>query len=110
MATAPSGASALITFANGSSVQVRTSKGKLPSVAILPGENLSVQMQLPQSFAEGSMSIQALDGGVVTQNVTVAADGTAFFGFQGGIQPGLYRILLSAHGRSVLLQLWVQQP
>lgn len=107
---APSGASATITFADGSSVQVRTTRDKLPSVEILPGETVSVQIQLPQPFADGSMSVQGLDGGAVTQDGAVAADGTVFLQFQAGLQLGLYRVLLHSTDRSVLLQFECSNP
>jgi hypothetical protein len=104
-----SGATATITFADGSSARVRTTKDKLPFVDLQPGENVAVEIQLPQAFLGAPMSVQALDGGVVAQNGAIAVDGTAALQFQAAQQPGLYRILLSARGRSVLLQFRVQQ-
>lgn len=104
---APSGASATITFADGASIKLRSSQAKFRPVELLPGETVNIQLRLPRRFLDTPVAIQALDGGFVTQDALVAADGTAAIAFQAGVQPGLYRILLSARGRSALLQFWV---
>jgi len=103
--------SATITFANRGSVTMGSNDQQIFSpVTILPGEALSIQLQLPSRFVRTPLSIQPLDGGHAPDELLVAADGTAAFVFQSGTQPGLYRIMLAAAGTSVLLQFIVPNP
>ncbi len=102
---------ATITFANGTALEVRSNNPEYFSlIGILPGETVNIQLQLPPSFANTFVAVQALDGGLISGDVAVAADGTAAIAFQAGVQPGLYRILLSALGKSAMLQFSVSAP
>ncbi len=102
---------ATITFSNGASITIPSNNPEnFRLVGILPGETVNIQLQLPPSFANTFVAVQALDGGLISGDVTVAADGTAAIAFQGGVQPGLYRILLSALGKSAMLQFSVSAP
>lgn len=108
------GPRARITFADGTSVTIRghdrNEKVRLQPVAILAGERVNIQLKLPSRFANTFMAVQALDGGLASGDVLVAADGSAAIAFQGGVQPGLYRILLSAGGKSATLQFSIPNP
>ncbi len=99
-------ASATITFANDTSITIR-GRELFRRIGILPGEIVNIQLQLPSQFTNTVVAVQAMDGGVVSGDVTIAVDGTGSIVFQSGMQPGLYRILLSARGRSAMLQFWV---
>jgi hypothetical protein len=108
---APPRVSATITFANGASITVRSnSQEKFRLVGILPGETVNIQLQLPPRFVNTPVAVQALDGGIVPVHVPIATNGTAALAFHAGVQPGLYRILLTAQGRSTLLQFLVPNP
>ena len=99
-------ASATITFADGTSMTVR-SREDFQSIEILPRETVNIRLQLPAQFANTLVAVQALDGGLVSEDVIVAADGTAAMAFQAGAPPGLYRVLLSMRGRSATLHFTV---
>lgn len=71
---------------------------------------MTVELQLPLRFVNTTVAVQALDGGIVTGGRVIAPDGTTALAFHAGIRPGLYRILLTARGRSVLLQFSVPNP
>jgi hypothetical protein len=51
--------------------------------------------------------VHALDGGTVTSGLIIAPDGSASLGFRVGVQPGLYRLLVSVRGRTGMLQFQV---
>jgi hypothetical protein len=94
-----------VTFANGNSIAVRGNRQeKFRPVAILSGETLNIQLQLAPRSVNTVAAVQAVDGGIVTQRVVIAPDGTTALEFHAGVQPGLYRILLTARGRPVLMQ------
>lgn len=95
---------ATITFENGESITIRSGRRQFRPVEILPGETVQIHLQLPPGFANTLVVTQAMDGGLTSGDVVVGADGTAAVAFQGGVQPGLYRILLSARGESAILQ------
>ena len=94
---------ARITRASGEVLTVR-SRERFRALALLPGENVTIQVQLPPRVVNIPAVVQALDGGLVTSNLALAADGTASVGFRAGLQPGRYRLLLMALGRSAILQ------
>jgi hypothetical protein len=99
-------ASATITFSGGGSIKIR-GKDRLPVVEIGAGETANIQLTLPQRLANTFVVVQALDGGTVTESATIAADGSGSIAFQAGAQPGLYRVLLSARGKSAMVRFWV---
>ncbi|MBA3488581.1 MAG: hypothetical protein H0T78_03395 [Longispora sp.] len=96
-----------ISFADGASVTFRTDRDLFYPVGVFPGETASMQLVVPPSLANTHLSIGALDGGAVTEDVIIGADGTASITFQAGTQPGLYRLLASAVGKTAMLQFWV---
>jgi len=99
-----------ITFSNRASITIRTIQDKFQTVPVLPGEAVTVQLQLPLPFVNTPLALQAMDGGLVSANIAIAADGTGALAFQADVQPGLYRVLLSAPTASVLLQFTVPNP
>ncbi|MFN2507359.1 MAG: hypothetical protein ABR589_01130 [Chthoniobacterales bacterium] len=96
-----------ISFADGSSVRFRTDRERFYPVGVSPGETANIQFRLPRGLANTRLSFEALDGGVVTDGVVIAVDGTASVTFTAGDQPGLYRLLASASGKTAILQFWV---
>jgi hypothetical protein len=102
--------SATITFANGASITVRNNHAKFRRIGVASGETINIALQLPLQFAGASLVAQALDGGIVDDQVAVAADGTTSLAFQAGVQPGLYRLLLSIGEKRATLQFWVPNP
>lgn len=103
-------ATAAITFANGSSLQVTSGSGRFPLVAATASENLKVQLQFPAN-AKAGLIVQSLDGGVVSSaDSTVSAGGSSMLQFTPGTQPGLYRVLLNQGDRLAILQFWVGDP
>jgi len=96
-----------ISFADGGSVTFRTDRDLFHPVGVFPGETTSMQLVVPKNLANTHLSIGALDGGAVTEDVIIGADGTASITFQAGTQPGLYRLLASAVGKTAMLQFWV---
>lgn len=100
-----------IGFANSPSVRTHGHGRHFGLLAIRPHETVNIQVQFAVEAAGASLLVHALDGGEARtpQAPTVAADGTASFQFQAGAQPGLYRIVISGVGDS-LLQFWVPDP
>jgi len=105
LATPPGSPSigATITFANGEVVSLRA-RDRFRPVAVSPGETVTIAAQFPPQAGNIPAVAQALDGGVITAPLSVAADGTASLSYQAGTPPGRYRLFLSARGRSVILQ------
>jgi hypothetical protein len=95
---------ATITFSNGESMTVHTKHQQFRPVGILFGETVNIQLRLPLEWANTPVAVQALDGGFVSEATVVAGDGSAAIAFQAGVRPGLYRVLVSANGRSTMLQ------
>lgn len=98
--------SAAITFSEGGSINM-TGKERFPVVAIDPGETANVALQLAGGFASARVAVQALDGGLVSSDGAIGADGSGSLVFQAGVQPGLYRILVSGGNQTATLQFWV---
>ncbi len=105
----PPRAGARITFANGSFVDLRADD-RFQLIGVLAGETITINLQLPPSFANTLVAVQALDGGLVSGDMTIGVDGMGALAFQAGVQPGVYRILFSALGRSALLRFSVPNP
>lgn len=104
-AAPPPEISATITFANGETVKLFASDRFRP-VSVAAGETVTIQTQLPQQLTTVPAVVQALDGGTST-DIAIAPDGSASMSFQAGSEPGLYRLLFSARGRTAVLQFQV---
>jgi hypothetical protein len=104
LAQTPVGASATITLSNGASATISTTDGKFEAVEILPGDTASIELQLPPGFVNAPVAVQPLDGGLASEEITVAPEGTAALAFQAGSLPGLYRIFINTPAESVTLQ------
>lgn len=100
-------ARATITFETGDSVTIQSGRRQFRPVEILPGETVQIYLQLPPGFANTLVAPQAMDGGLTSGGVVVEPDGTVAIAFQAAAQPGLYRLLLSAHDKTAMLQFWV---
>ncbi len=101
---------ARITFADGETLNLRA-RDRFRPIALAPGETILIELQLPPAFANKPAVAQALDGGQLSvEDFVIAADGSASLTFQVRPEPGQYRLLLSARGRSVTLEFEVAQP
>lgn len=106
----PSTTGARITFANGETLTLRA-RDRFRPIALAPSETILIELQLPAAFANKPAVAQALDGGQLSvEDFVIAADGGASLNFQVRPEPGRYRLLLSARGRSATLQFEVVQP
>ena len=98
----PPSVEAKITFGNGETAKLYARDWFQP-IAIAPGDTATIQVQLPQQLTDVPSVVQALDGGEAT-DVVISPDGIASTSFHVGTEPGAYRLLLSARGRSVVLE------
>ncbi len=98
-----------VVFAGGSSIKIASQNELFRPVDLRPGETVTVRAQVPKQFGNNPAFVQALDGGAVSDGVTIASDGTASIAFRAGSGPGLYRVLLSARGRMAMLQFIVRE-
>lgn len=106
----PTMTGARITFADGETLTLRA-RDRFRPVALSPGESILIEFQLPAAFANQPAVAQALDGGQLSvEDFAIAADGSAALSFQVRPEPGQYRLLLNARGRSATLQFEVVQP
>ena len=96
-----------ISFSNGASVIFHSARDRFNPVGIFPGEAVDIDLAVSPSLAGTHLYLEALDGGAVTQDVVIAADGTAEMTFQAGMQVGLYRLMAVARGKTAMLQFWV---
>ncbi len=94
----------LCLFPVGTFERVSSVDGVFAPVELAPGESVTVQSQLPSSLVNTPSFVQPLDGGMITSELTVSADGRASLGFQAGTQPGIYRLFLGARGKTVMIQ------
>ena len=88
--------SATIIFPDGSWVNDRSGGGIFPRVTTYTAQTLTIELRFPLTFANTTLTIEVLDGGILYgQNpVTIGSDGTASFQYQTGNQAGEYRINL----------------
>lgn len=98
-----------IVFADGSSTKIPSRNGRFRPIHVQAGETVTVQAQVPPQNVNTPAFAQALDGGAVSEQVAIAADGTASIAFRAGTAPGLYRVLLSARRRTAWLEFIVRE-
>jgi hypothetical protein len=72
-----------------------TSTGTFQSVPVDPSANSDVALQFPLSMASKSVSVQALDGGTLTNTASIIdQNGSVSFSFQVSDQPGVHRVIV----------------
>ena len=104
---------AAVGYPDGSSLSMRSSKGRFPVIAANAGQNVSIQLRFAPNPANTGLIAAPLDGGAVQPSqgkASIAIDGTASIQFQPGTQPGLYRVLLNQAGAISILHFWVADP
>jgi hypothetical protein len=99
---------ATIAFADASVVQTRAASGRFQLVGLHPNETVNIAIPVPGVGIGAFLAVQPLDGGTILGPSQVpVVNGAAAFRFQGGGQPGLYRVLVRGVGPSAALQFWV---
>ena len=104
---------AVMTFANNSSLSMRCKNGQFPLVAASAGQTVNIQLCFPLTAALTNVIVEPLDGGTLPSGqseMSIATDGTASIQFQPGNGPGLYRVLLNQVGSISTLRFWVADP
>jgi hypothetical protein len=101
---------ATITFPGTQSATTRASDGRFETVGIRLHETADIDIQFPANPTTTTLSVQALDGGLVTgktKGQAVGASGIKSFQFHAPGKPGLYRILISSSAGPLTLQFWI---
>ena len=72
-----------------------SSTGAFQSVSVDPNANSDVALQFPVNMASKSVSVQALDGGMLTNaGSAIDQNGALSFSFQVSDQPGVHRVIV----------------
>ena len=72
-----------------------SSTGEFESVSVDPNANSNVALQFPVNMASRSVSVQALDGGTLTNTGSIIdPNGALSFSFQVSDQPGVHRVIV----------------
>jgi len=72
-----------------------SSTGAFQSVSVDPNANSDVALQFPVNMASKSVSVQALDGGTLSNTgSTIDQNGALSFSFQVSDQPGVHRVIV----------------
>ena len=97
-----------VQYNNSQSVNVT---GSSEPVGVTPNSVVHVTVSLPETLAGQTVKVLPLDGGrVVSQNSSVAADGTFSLVFQAPSNFGLNRVELRHGSHKLGLQFWVLDP
>jgi hypothetical protein len=91
---------ATIIFPDGTWVNDPSVEWVLPRVTTYIGQRLTIEVRFPLTFANTTLNIEVLDGGILygPNPVTIGSDGTVSFQYQTDDQAGAYRINLIARG------------
>ena len=72
-----------------------SSTGEFESVSVDPNANSNVALEFPVNMASRSVSVQALDGGTLTNTGSIIdPNGALSFSFQVSDQPGVHRVIV----------------
>ncbi|HEX4630425.1 MAG TPA: hypothetical protein VH188_05625 [Chthoniobacterales bacterium] len=104
---------ATIIFPGAQSATARAADGRFEMVGIRIHETAEIAVQFPSNPTTKALSVQALDGGLITGGTKgkgIGADAIHSFQFHAPGKPGLYRILVSSSAGPLTLQFWITDP
>jgi hypothetical protein len=109
------------TWAGGAStIQVTTDAGatfsltayeaRFPRVGLKPGQSTTITLQFPASMAGQTITLSALDGGVLTvgNRGQIGSDGSLSVNYQAASAVGAYRIFVGFGDLAQTLRFWVR--
>jgi uncharacterized Zn-binding protein involved in type VI secretion len=104
--------SATIIFPDGSWVSEPSASWILPQVTTYTAQTLTIELRFPLTFANTTLDIAPLDGGILygPYTRTIGNDGTVSFQYQTGAENGSYRIDLMVQGALGLMQFEALAP
>lgn len=103
---------AAITFPGRQPATTRAGNGRFEMVGIRLHETADIDLQFPNDPATTALSVQALDGGIISGNARAKNAGTGFtsFQFHAPGKPGLYRVLILSSSGPLTLPFWITDP
>jgi hypothetical protein len=106
-------ATAIITFPGTEPATTRAYDGRFEMVGIRLHETADVDVQFPGNPTTAALTVQALDGGIITGKTkakTAETNGLTSFKFHAPGKPGLYRVLIASSIGPFTLRFWITDP
>jgi hypothetical protein len=101
---------ATVSLGLGKIVSPRRHKVTFEKVGVQPQQVIDVTLQYPVGLAGRPLAVEPLDGGQVlttSQDLKIAAKGSATLQFKAGTSPGLYQVRVHYDAQAIALQFWV---